>query len=405
MPVKKWTDGSKAAKTTSNTNMAQLAPAPASAAVGASTSASTLPPSQVSVQRPTLPSNTQSSIMSHEDIWPKQTSPTSTQAPPTHWNDQPPSSNLDSMNLSQTGPFRNQPNNWNPHSPHPGVSHTEEWFREGMVDTSNWGLQGPTHKVAFDPYDGQVDTSAWGVSSGGPIGGAVPNMPRNRFANDFNMNENPHDPHPNRMGLYETGGLNEICRPNPPGKSPIISMNNMPPNSSNMQTNQNPFISRPNPHYPQTTESMTRSVNSGGGLSTPPGGMMNQQIIVQPKMTTSSPIPTSNVGGQMGNKSTVISNHLTQPPTPQPHLPGNGNPNGGNNNGGIHAHIMQQFRLAVQAGLISQDLLNTKLPPHMLQVNVYYSVLQELFIFIHFHFSCFKNYLNISKSFKICPCS
>jgi hypothetical protein len=34
---------------------------------------------------------------------------------------------------------------------------------------------------------------------------------------------------------------------------------------------------------------------------------------------------------------------------------------------------MQQFRLAVQAGLISQDLLNTKLPPYMLQL------LQKLF--------------------------
>jgi hypothetical protein len=93
--------------------------------------------------------------------------------------------------------------------------------------------------------------------------------------------------------------------------------------------------------------------------------------LISPKLSTTSPVPNQAPYAPLTNKQ---SNNQTQPsqtPTSQQQQqqPGTGNVN----SGAVHAQIMQQFRLAVQAGLISQDLLNTKLPPFMLQVNIYFN--------------------------------
>lgn len=124
-----------------------------------------------------------------------------------------------------------------------------------------------------------------------------------------------------------------------------------------------PFPPRPGSLYPHQPGNILRPINPNGGLSTPPGAMMSQSSHSSPKLPTSSPVPNPNA-----YKQTNMSNPSSQTPTPSQQQPAGNGTNNNNNSGAVHAQIMQQFRLAVQAGLITQDLLNTKLPPYMLQV-------------------------------------
>jgi hypothetical protein len=90
--------------------------------------------------------------------------------------------------------------------------------------------------------------------------------------------------------------------------------------------------------------------------------------LISPKLSTTSPVPNQAPYMPLVGKQNNLSTQPSQTPTPQQQQQqqqGAGNVN----SVAVHAQIMQQFRLAVQAGLISQDLLNTKLPPFMLQVN------------------------------------
>jgi hypothetical protein len=359
VPVKKWTNGTKAALTNStNIDLQQQQQQ-----------------QQQTVQKPISTTATTSRGVLNDENWPKQQSPTIIQQQPqqqppppppsssSQWNDTS-SANIDQTNSSQQHQqtYRTQPN-WNPQS------QPDDWFRDGVVDTSDWGLQGPPHKAPFDPYEGQVDTSGWGVQGAGGMPGQLAAMGRNRFMNEYDLNENPHDV---RMPGYDNQPLNDPYRQNPDLKNPMMPL-----------SSHHPFPPRPGSLYPHQPGNILRPINPNGGLSTPPGAIIGQSSHPSPKLPTSSPVPNPN-----SYKQSNISNPSSQTPTPSQQQPtGNGNGNGNNNNNGaVHAQIMQQFRLAVQAGLITQDLLNTKLPPYMLQVRrrkkIFYFQFKNFFFFI-----------------------
>lgn len=127
--VKKWTNGPKAALTNSTNTIIQ----PQSSIVQK--------PSSTSAQGP----NSGSSVapMTHDENWPKQQSPTLPQSS-SQWNDTaalsergtpPPSS-------QQQGNYRGQqsaPTGWNSQGQPSGYA--DERFLDGVIDTSNWGLQ------------------------------------------------------------------------------------------------------------------------------------------------------------------------------------------------------------------------------------------------------------------------
>lgn len=212
------------------------------------------------------------------------------------------------------------------------------------MDTSDWGLQGSQHKTPFDPYEGQIDTSGWGVQGGMP---GQMSVNRARLMNEYEMNEGPHDV---RMPPYDS----DPYRQTSDLKNPMM----------NIPSTHHPFPPRPSSLYSHQPGNILRPINPNGGLPTPPGANLNQGSHSSPKLLTSSPVP--NTAPFKGN------NPNSQTPTPSQQQTSTGNA-ANSNNGAVHAQIMNQFRLAVQAGLISQDLLNTKLPPYMLQL------LQRLF--------------------------
>ena len=180
--------------------------------------------------------------------------------------------------------------------------------------------------------------------------------------NEYDLNENPHDV---RMSNYDNQSINDPYRQNSDLKNSMMNMGGILPSTHH------PFPPRPGPHFPPQSGNILRPINPNGGLSTPPGAIIGQGNHLSPKLPTSSPVPNQAPYVPLTNKQNNIPNQTSQTPTPsQQQTAGNGNNNNpnNNNNGAVHAQIMQQFRLAVQAGLISQDLLNTKLPPYMLQV-------------------------------------
>ena len=392
VPVKKWTNGTKGALTNATNTIQQQSTPPPSTPVNPPLAAT-----QPLVSKPASSGNASSQMVLNDENWPKQQSPTLGQPAASQWNE---TSMLEQVSLSQQMNYRNQTNNnWNPPAQHQGNQSSNDWFGEGMVDTSGWGLQGAPHKTPFDPYDGMVDTTSWGVQ--GPPGGmpgAMPPMARNRFANEFNPNENPHEPphHARMPAPYENPSFNDPYRQIPETKNSMMGLGNLlPPNPHS-------FVPRPGPLYPPpSSENVLRSSSHNGGLSTPPGAMMGHGNPLSPKLSNSSPVPNQVPYAGMPGKPSSMGNQTPTPSQQQQHLSGNGggnNPNG-NNNGAVHAQIMQQFRLAVQAGLISQDLLNTKLPPYMLQVWISPSPFfsrpsRSLF------FSYFKNSSNFSRNFK-----
>ncbi|CAF1057796.1 unnamed protein product [Adineta ricciae] len=341
VPVKKWTNGTKAALANSTNIIVQQQQQQQTPQIV-----------QKPVSTATTPSATSSQMVLNDENWPKQQSPTMVQQPISQWNDTATPSNMDPPNIAQAQNYRPQQNNWNSHG-------TDEWFREGVVDTSDWGLQGPPQKAPFDPYKDQIDTSNWAVQSSGGMPGSLPPMPvRNRFPNEYDFAENPHDV---RMPAFDNSPHGDPYRQNSDMKT---SMGNFP---GMMPSSHHPFPPRPGQHYGSQQGNILRPINSNAASSTPSNVMMNQSSHLSPKLPTSSPVPNQAPYVPGSGKSNSIPNPSAQPPTPsQP--AGNGS-----NNGTVHAQIMQQFRLAVQAGLISQDLLNTKLPPNMLQL------LQKLF--------------------------
>ena len=390
--VKKWTNGTKS--NAPNVPNPVQQPGQSQSTPPPSTPTASANPGLIS-KTVVAPGNPSSQMMMNEENWPKQQSPTLGQPPPSAsssslpWNnDSSVVSALDPTNLSQGQNYRNAPSNsWNSPAQHQGNSNPDEWFREGMVDTSSWGLQGPTHKAPFDPYEGQIDTSGWGVHGpGGPGGnaaaaaaaaaaGRMPGMSRPPFLDPYNAGEEPHH---SRILPYDTSSVNDPYRTNLEGKNPMMPPGNILPLASNSQS----FVPRPGPLYPSSaSDNALRPINPNGGIQTPPGApMIAPGNVLSPKMPTSSPVPSAN------NPSNAFPSSM----------PGNGNNSAnGNNNGAVHAQIMQQFRLAVQAGLISQDLLNTKLPAFMLQVR---STLSLLIHLLSLSSSCFKDYSNYNRS-------
>ncbi|CAF3660399.1 unnamed protein product [Rotaria sordida] len=356
VPVKKWTNGTKSALT--NTTNIIL--------------------SQPIIQKQISTTNTSTSMVLNDENWPKQQSPTIVQQSTSQWNDTTTSSSssssvpvtttnapIEQTNTSQQQPqhqhqqnYRTQHTHWNPQN-----QTNEDWYGDGLVDTSEWDIARPPHKAPFDPYDGQVDTTDWVVPSTGGIPGQLP-IARNRFMNEYDLNENPHDI---RMSNYDNP-----YRQNTDLKNSMINIGGIIPSTHHT------FPPRPSPLYPQQSGNILRPINPNGGLSTPPGAMIGQNSHLSPKLPISSPVPNQPPYVSLPGKQNNIPNQSSQTPTPpQQQSTGNGNNNNtnnnNNNNGAVHAQIMQQFRLAVQAGLISQDLLNTKLPPYMLQL------LQKLF--------------------------
>jgi hypothetical protein len=387
VPVKKWTNGPKSALTNA-TNTIQTQPIVQK----------TLPPANSST-------SSSSQILSNDENWPRQQTPPIVQQSSSQWNDSS-SSNVNQTNSNQQQQqqqhqqqqqqqhqqqqqnYHQQSSNWNSQS-----QSSDDWFRDGVVDTSDWGLQGPPHKAPFDPYEGQVDTTSWGVQSAGGMPGQLP-MARNRFMNEYDLNENPHDV---RMANYDNQPINDSYRQNSDLKNSMMNMSGILPSSHH------PFPPRPGPLYPPQSGNILRPINPNGGLPTPPGAIIGQGNHLSPKLPTSSPVPNQAPYVPLTNKQNNIPNQTSQTPTPsQQQSAGNGNNNNNNpnnNNGAVHAQIMQQFRLAVQAGLISQDLLNTKLPPYMLQVG-FLVFFQDFYILFLFSKSFFKNYLNFNKNFN-----
>lgn len=212
------------------------------------------------------------------------------------------------------------------------------------------------------------------------MGGPLPMtaMNRNRFMNDYDLSESGHDPHGlHRMSSYDNQSMTDPYRQGSDLKNPIIGLGGLLPPSGNpppphhmLPPSQLPFAPRPGPLY-QPGGGILRPINPNG-IPAPSGAIMGTGGLISPKLSTTSPVPNQAPYAPLTAKQNNILPQSSQTPTPQQQQQQQQQQGGGNaNNGTVHAQIMQQFRLAVQAGLISQDLLNTKLPPFMLQVNFF----------------------------------
>lgn len=207
------------------------------------------------------------------------------------------------------------------------------------------------------------------------MGGPLPmgQMNRNRFTADYDLTEGTHDPHSMpRMSSYDNPPMTDPYRQGSDLKSPIIGIGGLLPAAGNpsapphhmLPPSQLPFAPRPGSHYQPSN--IMRQMNPNG-ISAPSGAIMGTGGLISPKLSTTSPVPNQAPYAPLTAKQGPIPTQSSQTPTPQQQQQQGG---GNTNSGAVHAQIMQQFRLAVQAGLISQDLLNTKLPPFMLQVNI-----------------------------------
>jgi hypothetical protein len=175
------------------------------------------------------------------------------------------------------------------------------------------------------------------------------------------------------MSGYENPSMPDLYRQGSDLKNPIIGLGGLLPPSGNpppphhmLPPSQLPFAPRPGPLY--QPGSILRPINPNG-ISAPSGAIMGTGGLISPKLSTTSPVPNQAPYVPLNAKQSNIPTQPSQTPTPQQQQQQQQGA-GTVNNGAVHAQIMQQFRLAVQAGLISQDLLNTKLPPFMLQVNI-----------------------------------
>ena len=132
VPVKKWTNGTKAALTNSTNIVLQPSPSIVSKSIPTSIQGSG---STTSV----------SPMMLSDENWSKHQSPTLSQPSPSQWHDTPSSIEQgSSSSISQAANYRTQqstPAGWNIQSQQATHPTTDDWFRDGMVDTSDWGLQ------------------------------------------------------------------------------------------------------------------------------------------------------------------------------------------------------------------------------------------------------------------------
>ena len=206
--------------------------------------------------------------------------------------------------------------------------------------------------------------------------------------NDYDLTENANDPHNiYRMSSYGSQSMNDPYRQNSDPKNPIIGLGSLLPSSTNplqhhmLPPSQLPFAQRPGSIY--QSNNILRPINPNG-IPTPSGAIMGTGSLISPKLSTTSPVPNQAPYVPLASKQGHIPTPPSQMSTSQQQPSGTGTVN----NGAVHAQIMQQFRLAVQAGLISQDLLNTKLPPYMLQV-IKKTKNRKALHFQRFSFLCF----------------
>ena len=141
VPVKKWTNGTKTALANSTNTILQPPPAiiPQPIATSIQGSGSTMSVSPM--------------VLSDEN-WSKHQSSTLSQPSPSQWNDTPSSSieQGSSSSISQAASYRTQqsaPAGWNTHSQQPTHPSSDDWFRDGVVDTSDWGLQVTFQRNSF----------------------------------------------------------------------------------------------------------------------------------------------------------------------------------------------------------------------------------------------------------------
>jgi hypothetical protein len=133
--VKKWTNGTKAALTNSTNTILQQQPSIVQK------------PVSTNVQ-PSGSTSSASQMVLNDENWPKQQSPTLPQqssSSSSQWHDSPALAEQGtppptSQQQSNYRPQQSAPANWNSQSQQSG-HHGDEWFRDGMVDTSDWGLQ------------------------------------------------------------------------------------------------------------------------------------------------------------------------------------------------------------------------------------------------------------------------
>jgi hypothetical protein len=135
VPVKKWTNGTKTALTNSTNTVTQQ-----------SQSSIVQKPTQNAGQSVgSTPSTSQMNL--NNENWPKQQSPTLGSQTSSQWNEggTMPNDPIPSTATSQQQTnYRSQPSsnsNWNAQAQQSSHTASDEWFRDGVVDTSDWGLQ------------------------------------------------------------------------------------------------------------------------------------------------------------------------------------------------------------------------------------------------------------------------
>ena len=144
--VKKWTNGTKAALTNSTNTISQQQP-PLAASMAQKPSASNVQPLHTS--------SSASHMALNDENWPSKQSPTLAQPSASQWTNAPIGSDQGTLSASsqqQAQQQQQQPpsnyraqqsagSNWNSQAQHGGQSGSDDWCRDGMVDTSDWGLQ------------------------------------------------------------------------------------------------------------------------------------------------------------------------------------------------------------------------------------------------------------------------
>lgn len=131
VPVKKWTNGTKAALGNATNTVPQQ-----------TTSSIVQKPVAGAISTPT---STPMSLT--DENWPKQQSPTLPAQPSSQWNEvvaasnDPVASAAPPQQQTNYRPQQSTGSNWNAQPQQSSHSGTDEWFRDGVVDTSDWGLQ------------------------------------------------------------------------------------------------------------------------------------------------------------------------------------------------------------------------------------------------------------------------
>lgn len=235
-------------------------------------------------------------------------------------------------------------------------------------------------KNNFDPSVGLIDTSNWLSSSGGNGGpGGVPNAPPS------GNNGNPNAPG-NPMVSNQQRAMNST-----PNSVQGVRSNDWNPQQGAAPSNQFTPFAEPMKNAPgrqitgsngpsQPNMAQNPSQNSGNP-SVPPFTRMNSMP------NSSSMGPSAGAKMPIGAPGSVpgSSNPVPAPNNAVPSSLGNANmPNSAQNTSApqIQHQLIESFRLAVATGLISADLLNTKLPQEVL------TMLYQLFQYQNQYMNC-----------------